>query len=58
MIGSIAKLYIDDEEKGTKYIEELRVQLKTNKTTMQKEWGVELVDDLEKFSLRNSKIPL
>lgn len=49
VLGSIAKIYISDPEKGVNYIRELQLQLKTNKTNMQKTLGEEFINDLEKF---------
>lgn len=49
VLGSIAKIYVSDPEKGVNFIKELQVQLKTNKTNMQKNLGEEFINDLEKF---------
>lgn len=51
VLGSIAKIYVSDPEKGVNFIKELQVQLETNKTNMQKNLGEEFINDLEKFEI-------
>lgn len=47
LMGHVAKLYINDEDKAKRFIKECREQ--THNANAQKQWGKKLVREIEQF---------